>query len=49
MLKKIQQLIHENHRQTIHELADTTGIGYGVCQEILTLCGPVATILAFGF
>jgi hypothetical protein len=34
--EKIQELINEDHRRTIHELADTTGISYGVCQEILT-------------
>jgi ribosomal protein S25 len=36
MLKKIRELIHEDHCRTIHELADTVGISYGVCQEILT-------------
>jgi ribosomal protein S25 len=35
-VEKIQELIHEDRRQTIHELADTVGISYGVCQEILT-------------
>jgi hypothetical protein len=35
-LKKIRELIHEDLRQTIHELADTVGISYGVCQGILT-------------
>jgi hypothetical protein len=35
-VEKIQELIHKDHHQTIHELADTTGISYGVCQEILT-------------
>jgi hypothetical protein len=33
-VEKIQELTHEDHRQTIHELVDTTGISYGVCQEI---------------
>jgi hypothetical protein len=33
--EKIQELIHEDHHQTIHELTDTAGISYGVCQEIL--------------
>jgi hypothetical protein len=33
---KIRELIHEDHRRPIHELADTVGISYGVCQEILT-------------
>jgi hypothetical protein len=34
-VEKILKLIHEDHGQTIHELADTVGISYGVCQ-ILT-------------
>jgi hypothetical protein len=34
--EKIRELVHENHCQTTHELADTTGISYGVGQEILT-------------
>jgi hypothetical protein len=36
ILKKIQELIHEDHRRTIHELADTVRISCGVFQEILT-------------
>jgi hypothetical protein len=35
-IKKILEFIHEDHCQTIHELTDTVGISYGVCQEILT-------------
>jgi hypothetical protein len=35
-VEKICELIHEDRRQTIHELADTSGISYKVCQEILT-------------
>jgi hypothetical protein len=35
-VEQIWELIHEDHCQTIHELADTVGISYGVCQEILT-------------
>jgi hypothetical protein len=35
-VEKFQELIHEDHCRTIHELADTIGISYGVCQEILT-------------
>jgi hypothetical protein len=35
-VEKIWELIYEDHRRTIHELADTSGISYGVCQEILT-------------
>jgi hypothetical protein len=34
-VKNIRELIHKNHRRTIHELTDTSGIGYVVCQEIL--------------
>jgi hypothetical protein len=34
-VKKSRELIHEDRRQTIHELADTVGISYGVRQEIL--------------
>jgi hypothetical protein len=33
---KILELIHEDHHQTIHELTDTAGISYEVCQEFLT-------------
>jgi hypothetical protein len=29
-VEKIRELIHKHHRQTIHELVDTTGISYGV-------------------
>jgi hypothetical protein len=32
----IWELIHKDHRWTIHDLADTIGIRYEVCQEILT-------------
>jgi hypothetical protein len=35
-VEKIQELIHDAHRRTIHELTDTGGISYKVCQEILT-------------
>jgi hypothetical protein len=35
-IEKIQELIHKDRHQTIHELPDTVGISYGVCQEILT-------------
>jgi hypothetical protein len=35
-VEKIRELIHEDCHQTIHELVDTAGISYGVCQEILT-------------
>jgi ribosomal protein S25 len=36
MLKKIREFIHKNRCPTIHELADTVGISYGISQEILT-------------
>jgi DNA-binding transcriptional ArsR family regulator len=35
-VEKIRELIHEDRRRTIHELADTVWISYGVCLEILT-------------
>jgi hypothetical protein len=35
-VEKNWALIHENRRRTIHELADTVWINYGVCQAILT-------------
>jgi histone-lysine N-methyltransferase SETMAR len=34
--EKIRELIHEDRRRTSHELADTVGISYGICQETLT-------------
>jgi hypothetical protein len=33
-VEKIRELIHDR-RRTIHELADTAGVSYGVFQEIL--------------
>jgi predicted ThiF/HesA family dinucleotide-utilizing enzyme len=35
-VETIREFIHEDRRRTIHELADTAGISYGVCQEIVT-------------
>jgi hypothetical protein len=35
-VEKIRELLHEDRRRTIHELAGTVGISYGVCQVILT-------------
>jgi hypothetical protein len=35
-VEKFWELIHEDHCWAVHELADTVGISYGVCQEILT-------------
>jgi hypothetical protein len=34
--EKNRELTHKDRHQTIHELADTVCISYGVCQEILT-------------
>jgi hypothetical protein len=34
-VEKIRELIHKYCHRTIHELADTTGISYEVCKEIL--------------
>jgi hypothetical protein len=34
-VEKLRKFIHKDHRWTIHELTDTTGISYGVYQEIL--------------
>jgi ribosomal protein S25 len=34
-VEKIREPIHEDRRRTTHKLADTVGISYGVCQEIL--------------
>jgi hypothetical protein len=35
-VEEMRELIHEDRRRTIHELADTVVISYGVCQEIST-------------
>jgi hypothetical protein len=35
-VEKIRELVHKDHHRTIHELEDTVGISYGVCQEIVT-------------
>ena len=34
--RRIQALIHEDRRRTIHESSALVSIGYCVCQEILT-------------
>jgi hypothetical protein len=31
-VENILELIHKDRRRIIHELADTVGLGYGVCQ-----------------
>jgi hypothetical protein len=35
-IETIRELINKDRRRTSHELADTVGISYGVCKEILT-------------
>jgi hypothetical protein len=35
-IERIRELNRENHRQTIHDLTDTSQIIYGACGEILT-------------
>jgi hypothetical protein len=35
-VEKIRELLHEDNRRTLHELADADWISYGVLQEILT-------------
>jgi hypothetical protein len=35
-VERIREPIQEDSQRRIHELADTAGISYGVCQEILT-------------
>jgi hypothetical protein len=35
-VEKIRELIRKDYRRTIHELADTAGLSYGVYQESLT-------------
>jgi hypothetical protein len=35
-VEKNQELVHEYRRRTIHKVTNTTGISYGVSQEILT-------------
>jgi hypothetical protein len=35
-VEKIRKLIHKDHPRAIREFADTVGISYGVCKEILT-------------
>jgi hypothetical protein len=37
-VEKIWELVYKDCCRTILELTDTTGISYGVCQEILTEC-----------
>jgi transposase len=34
---KLQQLVREDRSRTIQELADEIGIGYGICQRIMTV------------
>jgi hypothetical protein len=34
--RKIRKLVYGDRRRTIHQLADTVGVRYWVCQEIIT-------------
>jgi hypothetical protein len=36
VVEKIRELVNEDRRRTIHELAHTIEVSYGVCPEILT-------------
>jgi hypothetical protein len=33
---RIQELVHQDRRRTIHDIAEEAGIGYGTCQRVLT-------------
>jgi hypothetical protein len=33
---RIQELLHQDRRRTIHDIAEEVGIGYGACQRVLT-------------
>jgi len=33
---RIQELVRQDRRRTIHDIAEKVGIGYGTCQRILT-------------
>jgi response regulator of citrate/malate metabolism len=33
---QIQELVHQDRRRTIHDIAEEVGIGYGTCQRVLT-------------
>jgi len=33
---RIQELIHQDRRWTIHDIAEEVGVGYGTCQLVLT-------------
>jgi len=35
-LARIQELVHQDRCQTIHDIAEEVGIGYGTCQRVLT-------------
>jgi hypothetical protein len=32
----IKELLHQDRRRTIHDIAEEVGIGYGICQRVLT-------------
>ena len=33
---RIQELIRQDRRRTIHDIADEVGVGYGTCRQVLT-------------
>jgi hypothetical protein len=33
---RFQELVHQDRRRTIHDIAEEVGIGYGTCQRVLT-------------
>jgi len=33
---RIQELVHQDRRRTIHDIAERVGFGYGTCQQVLT-------------
>jgi hypothetical protein len=35
-LARMQELVRQDRRLTIHDIAEDVGIGYGTCQRVLT-------------
>lgn len=35
-ITKIREIIHQDRRQTIHDVAETVGLSYGTCQRVLS-------------
>jgi len=36
IIPRIQELVRQGRRRTIHDVAEEVGIGYGTCQRVLT-------------